>query len=387
MVIVKKVSAKYILDSRKEKTIAISIKTNVGAFSASSPNGKSKGKNEAKPYLKSLEEDIKTIKKFSDYFLGEKLEKFDDLRRIEDILDRHVGANTLFAFEAAVLKSIAKEKKKQIWQLINENQRKMPRIVGNIVGGGLHTNNGQNKKPDFQEFVIIPKEKTIKENFEISKKIKERIRQELKQKDEKFQEKRNDEDAWVTSLNEKEIFDILKQFKIDFGTDVASSSFFKRKKYLYNNPMLQRTEEEQLFYLSNLIKNYSLFYVEDPFSEEDFENFSKLLKKFPNSLIVGDDLTTTNSKRVEKAIKEQSINSMIIKPNQCGKLTEVKRVCELCKKNNIKMIFSHRSGETKEDILADLAFGFGADFLKCGVTGKERETKIKRLIQIEKGLK
>ena len=130
-----------------------------------------------------------------------------------------------------------------------------------------------------------------------------------------------------------------------------------------------------------------MFDIEDGFEEEDFESFAKLLKKFPNSLIVGDDLTTTNSKRFENAIKMKSINAIIVKPNQTGSLLKVKNICELAKKNNIKIVFSHRSGETEENILADLAFGFGADFFKCGITGKERESKIKRLIQIEKKFK
>ncbi len=130
-----------------------------------------------------------------------------------------------------------------------------------------------------------------------------------------------------------------------------------------------------------------MLYIEDPFDEEDFESFAKLLKKFPDALIVGDDLTVTNYKRLKKAIEMKSINAMIIKPNQIGSLLEVAKVCELSKKNNIKIIFSHRSGETEEDILADLAFGFQADFFKAGITGKERECKIKRLIEIQRRLK
>src|SRR3989344_2025267 len=105
MVVIKSVSAKSILDSREEETIEVSIKTNVGNFSASAPNGKSKGKHEAKSYKKNLEDDIKTLVKFSDYFTEEKVEKFDDLKRIEDIVHGHIGANTLFALESAVLKA------------------------------------------------------------------------------------------------------------------------------------------------------------------------------------------------------------------------------------------------------------------------------------------
>ena len=384
MVIIKSVSAKSIFDSRKERTILVSIKTNAGDFSASVPNGKSKGKYEARPYKKDLRGDIKTLKQFSGYFSEDEIEKFEDLRRIEDIVDRHVGANTLFALESAILKALAREKKKEIWQLINPNARKFPRLVGNCIGGGLHS---QGKKPDFQEFLLIPKMRDVKEDFEINKKAKKEAYYLLRDRDEKFQGKKNDEDAWQTSLNEKEVLDITKELKISTGIDVAASSFYKRKKYLYRNPLLSRSKEEQFSYISNLIKNFSLFYIEDPFEEEDFESFSALLKKHPDSLVVGDDLTATNEKRLKKAIEEKSINAIIVKPNQNGSLLEVKEICESARKHGIKIVFSHRSGETMESILADLAFGFQADFLKCGITGKEREAKIKRLIAIEKKIR
>jgi len=407
---IKSVLAKSILNSRNEKTILVSIKTNVGTFSASAPSGKSVGKYEAKSYKKTIEDDIKSIKDFSDYFSEEIIEKFDDLRRIEDIMEGHVGANTLFALESAVLKATAKEQKKQVWQLINKGAKKMPRLVGNCIGGGAHTtihgnskkefprssvskqsverkHSSSEKKPDFQEFLLIPNSKSIKEGFELNKKAKKSIGQRLSEIDKNFNNKENDENAWETSLNEKQVLEVLKKLKLPLGLDVAASSFYKRKKYHYDNPMLKRDDVEQLGYLSNLIKNFNLFYIEDGLNEEDFESFAKLVKKFPDRLIVGDDLTVTNYKRLEKAIKMKSINAIIVKPNQNGSLLEVKRICELAKKNNIKTIFSHRSGETDETILADLAFGFNADFFKCGIEGDVREKKIKRLIEIEKSLK
>ena len=379
------VSAKSILDSRKEKTILISIRTNVGNFSASSPSGKSTGKHEAKPYIKSLEGDIKTIKQLSDYFSEELIEKFDDLRKIEDIVDRQIGANTLFAFESAVLKTLAKEQKKEVWELINPNAKKLPRLVGNCIGGGKHSS--ITKKPDFQEFLLIPESKNVKEAFEINKRIKKETREILLREDDKFKGEKNDEDAWMSSLNEKEILDILKKTKLNLGVDVAASTFYKRKNYNYKNPLFNRNKKEQFEYINNLIRNFDLYYIEDPFDENDFESFAKLLERFPDKLIVGDDLTTTNPERFEKAIKMKSISAIIVKPNQIGSLVKVKEVCEIAKKNNIKIVFSHRSGETEETILADLAFGFGADFFKCGITGKERGVKIKRLIEIGKDLK
>ena len=385
--IVQGVSAKEILDSREEKTIFVTIKTNLGDFSASAPNGKSKGKFEKKIYKKNLETDIKTLEKFNDYFTEEIIDKFDDLRRIEDILDGHVGGNTILAFEFALLKALAKEQKKEIWELINPNAKKFPRLVGNCIGGGLHSNIKGAKKPDFQEFLLIPDTKTVKEAWELNKKAKKEAEELLKNADKKFKSEKNDEDAWITSLNEKQVLEILSKLNLPMGLDIAASSFYARKNYNYSNPMLRRSSDEQVGYLTNLIKNYNLFYIEDAFEEQDFSGFAKLTKLFPNRLIVGDDLTVTNQKRLEQAIREKSINALIVKPNQCGSLIEVKNVVKLARKNNLKIIFSHRSGETEESILADLAFGFQADFFKSGITGKEREVKIKRLIEIEDSLK
>jgi len=386
MVVIKRVRATSLLDSRKEKTILVTISTNIGTFSASSPTGKSTGKFEAKPYKKGIESDIKALKDFGEYFSEDILEKFEDLRRIEDVTDRNIGANSLFALESAILKAMAKEQKKQVWQILNPNASKLPRLVGNVVGGGKHSETS-GKKPDFQEFELIPDTTTVKESYEANKKAKKEIESLLKKADKKFSSKKNDENAWMTSLTDKEVLDVLKETHLPMGLDVAASSFFKRKKYNYQNPLFKRTKEEQLMFLANLIKNFNLLYVEDPFDEEDFDSFSELLKKCPETLIVGDDLTTTNPKRLQKAIDKKSINAIIVKPNQIGSLLKVKEVVEMAKKNNIRTIFSHRSGETDEDILADLAFGFGADFFKCGTEGDVRVGKIKRLIEIEKSLK
>src|SRR3990172_3651212 len=121
-----------------------------------------------------------------------------DSRREEDVVDRQIGANTLFALESAILKAVAKEQKKEIWQLINTHAKKFPRLVGNCIGGGKHSKS--NKKPDFQEFLIIPNQKSVKENWEKSKKLKEEAKYLLKEEDSKFKGDKNDEDAWNTSL-------------------------------------------------------------------------------------------------------------------------------------------------------------------------------------------
>ena len=233
MVKIKEVSATAILDSRNEKTILVSIKTNAGNFSASAPTGKSTGKFEAKPYIKSIDDDIKKIKQISEYFSDEDIVNFYDLRKVEAICEGHIGANTLFALESAVLKAMAKEQKKQVWQLINLKAKQLPRLVGNVIGGGKHSKS--DKKPDFQEFLLIPNTKTIKQAFELNKKIKQEAEFLLKKFDETFKSQKNDENAWQTSLNEKLVMDILyklkEMFGLDIGLDVASSSFYSRKKY------------------------------------------------------------------------------------------------------------------------------------------------------------
>ena len=253
---IKDVIANILLDSRKEKTVIVTIKTNVGNFSASAPTGKSTGKYEAKSYRKSIEGDISKLKELSEYFSEEELNTFEDLKRVEDNVDNHIGANTLFALESAVLKAIAKEKKKEIWQLINsqlnKKNAKFPRLVGNCIGGGKHSaeNSNGGKKPDFQEFLLIPEE-SILDSFDTNQNAQVEAGVILKNVDEKFNGKRNDENAWQTSLDNKKVLEVLKDLRenafdeketvIDLGLDIASSGFFSRKKYHYLNPKFEIT--------------------------------------------------------------------------------------------------------------------------------------------------
>jgi len=162
--------------------------------------------------------------------------------------------------------------------------------------------------------------------------------------------------------------------------------FFKNGKYFYKNIRAERSSKGQIEYIENLARKFNLFYIEDPLDEEDFAGFSELAKKI-NCLIVGDDLTVTNLERVEKAIEMEAVTGVIIKPNQTGSLLEVKKVIDLCKKAGIKTIMSHRSGETIDDTIADLAFAWQCDFIKIPVIGKEREAKVDRLVKIESSLK
>jgi len=372
------VKAKKIKDSRGEDTIEVSV----NGCSASSPSGKSKGKYETPSYLNNLEYNINALNNLK---LKLEVNSFSDLKKIEDTLKylfdlkdaKQFGANALFAFESAILKALAKSQKKQLWQIINPNAKSFPTPIGNSIGGGLHSHN--KSPPIFQEFLLIPKGNSFKEKVKRMKLVYEELGKILGSKE------KNDEGAWQADKTEEEILEILSTFsgECSFGIDIAASSFFNDNNYIYRE--LKLNKEEQIKYINLLSKKYGSIYLEDPIEENDFESFSKINKR--ERLIVGDDLTATNLGRLEKAIKTNSINAIIIKPNQNGSLLELKKIFSFCKKKKIKTILSHRSGETLDNALADYAFGFQADFIKCGISTKWREAKLNRLIEIENSLK
>jgi len=373
--LIKEVKAEKIPDSRGEPTIKITIN---GVAAASAPSGKSTGKYETKPYNTSLEFSVDEINHLNFDF---EITKFDDLKKVENYIckkyhyrnPRQLGANALYALESAILKALAKEKNRHLWQIVNPKATKFPVPVGNAIGGGLHSSKFK-VHPIFQEFLVIPNESSFKENYIVMKQVYDELGKMLNA------ENKNDEGAWQAPITNKEALDGLAQFKkkVRIGLDVASSSYFKNEKYQYQAKALDR--DSQIKYMNNLIENYDIFYLEDPMQEEDFLGFSRIDKKH---LIVGDDLTATQLGRLKEAIKNNSINAMIIKPNQNGSLLELAKIFELCKANNIKTILSHRSGETMDAALADYAFAFGADYIKCGISTAFREAKLKRMIEIE----
>jgi enolase len=375
---IKEVYAKKIKDSRSEDTIEVSV----NKCKASAPEGKSKGKYETPAYYQSLDWNIRAINLLKFNF---PIKEFQDLKKIEDHIisvcefsnAKEFGANALFALESAILKALARSKKKQLWEIINLKATKLPTPLGNAVGGGQHSEQFS-AHPVFQEFLVIPKGRDFKDKLRNMNEVYEKLGKLLKAKS------KNDEGAWQCALSEEEILDLLSKFKfkVRIGLDAASSSFYKDGEYQYHE--FDLNTDEQIKYINNLIEKYNLLYIEDPLQEEDFIKFKKIKKK---ALVSGDDLTATNIKRLKKAIFFDSINAMIIKPNQNGSLLEVAEIFEICKKNRIKTILSHRSGETMDSAIADLAFGFQADYIKCGISTKWRESKLNRLLEIDNSLK
>ena len=386
---VRKVYAKRVKNSRGEWTISVTIKTIKGKFVTMAPSGKSTGKFEVPSYGEGgLMGDIKYINSIETSKLG--ILRINDLKRIERIVKDEIGGNSLYCLEASLLKALARKKGKELWQLLGG--RKIPRPVGNAIGGGLHSRGIGGRRPDFQEFLFISDCKNVKDCILMNRRAYDIAQKLLKAK------RRNDEGAWETGLCNKEVIGVIKMVTymmkkkygvyVRIGLDIAASSFFKKARYIYMNKRKILNKAEQVKYMVELIKLNELYYIEDPMHEYDFSGFSELLKNVKGeALIVGDDLTTTNPKRLRSAIKKNSINAIIIKPNQIGSLLKVKEVVDIAKKKGIKTIISHRSGETKDNTIADLGVGFNCDFIKTGIYGKVREAKLSRLVEIEKSLK
>ena len=395
---IKEISAKTIKNSRGEETIEVAVRTPLGVFVSSAPSGKSKGKNETLDYSDKITEIVNRFPHLQEKISKVKFEEFKDLEEIEKVVTKKdFGANPLYALEVCLLKAVAAERGDELWQVVNERASRFPYPVGNCIGGGLHTAHFQGRKADFQEFLIIPRARKFADNFYIMKGCHKMCGESLKARSALGTQ--NDEGAWSTSIDDNEILDVLNKArdeltemtgdKIEIGIDVAASTFFEDKMYHYKNTARVLTKEEQMENIIELMDKYRVGYVEDPLEEEDFDGFAMLRKKILDrlpALIVGDDLTVSNLKRFGQALVKKSVSAIIVKPNQNGSLWEIKKLVDYAKKYEKITVMSHRSGETMDYALADLAFGFQTEFIKTGIMGKEREMKLKRLVDIEKNL-
>ncbi len=386
---IQKIEAKKILDSRKQGTIEVTIETNKGSFVSAAPSGKSKGRYEARPYYKNLQGDIEFLNKIKTKDLEKiKINEFRDLIEIEGFVSEKIGSNSLFVLESSILKALAAEQEQELWKYLVRGKPTLPFPVGNSIGGGLHTNI-KGKRADFQEFLFINKARKFFDRVFINKQAYKITGELLKAKEV------NDEGAWKTNLDDEKILEIMNIVKhkikkkfgetIEIGLDVAASTFYTGKEYYHKNKPMRLNQRQQVNYMSELVKKNDIFYLEDPLEEEDFYGFHEINKK-TDCLIVGDDLTVTNLTRLKQAIKEDAINALIVKPNQNGSLLKVKEIIDFCRKQEIKTIISHRSGETTDTTIADLAAAWKTDFIKTGVFGREREVKLNRLIHIEKSV-
>ncbi|MFB5628796.1 MAG: enolase, partial [Nitrosarchaeum sp.] len=363
------------------------------------PSGASVGKYEAVSFPNERpEESLKILNENSQKFIG--LESADlkiiheTLRSIDQSPNySKIGGALAFAVTIAAMESASKSTDKQLFQILSsESSFKFPFPIGNILGGGAHAGPGT---PDIQEILICAiGAKTIREAIEINLAVHKELRRVLEKEDPSFTNGRGDEGGWAPKLkNEKALELSAKSCEnlgytlgkdVALGVDFASSTQWdeEKQKYVYQRGGFVNSSEQQIEFAANIIQKYKLIYAEDAVHEEAFEDMAELTAKFPNTLITGDDLTVTNKDILDKAIKLKSCNAAILKVNQAGSLYDAFEFAKVANQNNIKLITSHRSGESTDSHISHIGLATKSKMLKVGVVGGERVAKLNELIRL-----
>ncbi len=364
------------------------------------PSGKSRGIHEA-----FVLEPRKAVERFKDT-RSKILEKdFETQEEFDNFLisldgapnKQNLGANLILALSLAFARLKAKDENLELYEYIAKDSNLKPKTqnlkpIFNVINGGAHATNPESKL-DFQEFQIIPEVKDFGMAYGLGKEFYGKLKEFLEKKFGKENVVLGDEAGFSTPFkNNEDAIEILAEliakynYPLRIGLDIAASQFYKDGYYLINDKRCS-VEELKNLYLK-LIEAYNILSIEDPFYEEDFESFAKLTQNITQNrcqtLIITDDLTTTNPERLRTAINKKAGNAILIKPNQIGTLTETLKVVQLAYQNNWQAIVSHRSGETIDDFIADLTVGIGAWGIKAGAPAKpERITKYERILEIE----
>lgn len=311
-----------------------------------------------------------------------------------------LGANATLSVSMAVCKAAANSAAIPLYAYIRQfvSQEhlplKIPTPLFNLVNGGAHA--GQNI--DFQEFMVIPaSSKSYNNALQIGSSVYQALKKIIIEKG--MSALVGDEGGYGPKLpNNMEGFALLTEAvnaiglrmgaDVFFGLDAAADSFITNKKYHLKDRETLYSTSDLVEYYQELNQKYHLLYLEDGFSEDDWDGFSKLTEAIgKNTIVTGDDLTVTNPSRLQTAITKKAITGIIIKPNQIGTVIETMAVVEIARVSGIKIIVSHRSGETNDDFIADFAVGIGADYVKFGAPARgERVAKYNRLSHIEEEL-
>ena len=403
---IKKISGRMVFDSRGIPTVeAEVILDNEIIGRAIAPSGASVGRNEAlekrdnseKLLGFSIDKNINDIKTKINFAL--KGEKVFNQTKIDNILinldgtenKSALGANTIIAVSMAALKAAAKFKKVDLWSYLNDknNSLMLPIPQVQIFGGGAHAAN----RISIQDFLIIPNgAKNFYEAMEWVFKIYRKTYDELKTKN--LLMGVADEGGFWPCFNETEdilkfLCQIIKEcgFKmmvdVSIALDIAANNFKSKSGYkFYKNKTINA--DELLYILNEWLKKYPIISIEDPFSEDDIDYYKKLRVQSPKYLqIIGDDLVVTNHDLILKAYKKQSINSVLIKPNQIGTITETYNALKLSKELGLVNVISARSGETEDTTIADLSVGWQTNQIKVGSFSRsERLTKWNQCLRI-----
>lgn len=400
--------AREVLDSRGNPTVEVEVYTESGAMgSAIVPSGASTGVHEA---VELRDNDEKR-------FLGKGVETAVDNVNLEiadelvgwDVFDQvgidnflieldgtenksRLGANAILGVSLAVAKAAAEENGQRLFEYIGGvNGKTLPVPMMNILNGGQHADNNV----DIQEFMIMPVGgENFKESLRIGTEVFHNLKNVLKSK--KLNTAVGDEGGFAPNLGSNEealqtIVEAIKKAGYEPGKDVmiaidaAASEFYEDGKYNMAGDNAVRSSDEMIEYYKNLVEKYPIISIEDGLAEDDWDGWKKLTKELGSKIqLVGDDLFVTNVKRLQKGIEMGVCNSILIKLNQIGTLTETLDAIELAKRHGYTAVISHRSGETEDTTIADIAVATNSGQIKTGSTSRtDRICKYNQLLRIE----
>ncbi len=410
-VVIKSIKARELLDSRGNPTVEVEMRSDEHSVRAMVPSGASTGKYEAlelrdnekrfhgKGVLKAMSNVNTVIVKKLIGMKVESQEQVDSmLVKLDGTTDKSkLGANALLGVSLSLARLRAKHAEMELYEyLIAELKPKekwlLPTPFCNIINGGEHAGNDL----AVQEFMVVPVgAKTFSEGMRAVSEVYHELKQLLKSNYGRVAINVGDEGGFAPPLRETEEALLLIIEAIDkaghgkmmkLALDVAASEFFVDDVYKIDGKTLNW--EDLLVKYENLIDDYPFVSIEDPFDQDAFEHFAEMTSAFGEQVqIVGDDLLVTNPARIKVALKHKSCNALLLKVNQIGTLTEAVEAAKLVQKSGWNVMVSHRSGETEDPFIADLAVGLGAGQMKCGAPARgERTAKYNQLMRIEEEL-
>lgn len=404
------VKGREILDSRGNPTVEAEVKLSSGTVAkADVPSGASTGEHEA------LELRDGDKKRFKGKGVTKAIDNINNIispqlkgknvtsqREIDEFLIKldgtpnksKLGANAILGVSLACARTAAIEKGLPLYKHLGNNPNLLPTPCLNILNGGMHADNNV----DIQEFMIVPTGATsFKEAIRMAAEIYQTLKGVLQAK--KLSTGVGDEGGFAPNLSSNEeaikvIIDAIHSAgyregkDVSIGLDVASSNLFKDGKYVMESEGKALTAKEMIDYYNALIEKYPILFIEDGLAEDDWDGWKLMTEKLGNKIrLIGDDLFVTNPIRLKKGIQMKVANSILIKLNQIGTLTETLDTIQIAKKAGYTSLVSHRSGETEDAFIADLVVATGAGKIKTGAPCRsERTCKYNQLLRIEEEL-
>jgi enolase len=394
------IEGRVLFNSRGSKTIEVDIKSDnkfLGRVCA--PSGASVGKYEAISFPNGgPEESLKILTQNSQKFIGLDSSNLKTIHETLKSLDHTnnysiIGGALAFAVTIASMESASKSLEQPLFKTLSPDlDVKCPFPLGNILGGGAHAGPGT---PDIQEILICATgSKTIENAIETNLAVHKELRKVLEKEDPNFTNGRGDEGGWAPKLKNHKALEVSAKAcenlgftlgkEVSLGVDFASSTQWneEKEKYLYDRAGFENSTGEQIDFAADIIDKFKLIYAEDAVHEEAFEDMAELTAKFPNTLVTGDDLTVTSKNIMTKAIGLKACNAAILKVNQAGSLFDALEFANVANQNNIKLITSHRSGESTDSQISHIGIATKSKMLKVGVVGGERVAKLNELLRL-----